>query len=67
MSFEFKGAIVARDFILKNGGEEDLADGVCEVLYKAVFLNQSFANCRNLIKRIFQGYYSASRHLRPRR
>lgn len=31
MSFEFKGAIVARDFILQNGGEEDLADAVCEV------------------------------------
>ena len=31
MSFEFKGAIVARDFILKHGGEEDLADAVCEV------------------------------------
>ena len=31
MSFEFKGGIIAREFILMNGGEEDLADGVCEV------------------------------------
>ena len=31
MSFEFKGAIVAREFILEHGGEEDLADAVCEV------------------------------------
>jgi cyanamide hydratase len=32
MSFEFKGAIVAREFILEHGGAEDLADGVCEVI-----------------------------------
>lgn len=31
LSFEFKGAIVAREFILEHGGEEDLADAVCEV------------------------------------
>lgn len=31
MSFEFKGAIVAREFILEHGGEEDLADAICEV------------------------------------
>ena len=31
MSFEFKGGIVAREFILEHGGEEDLADAVCEV------------------------------------
>ena len=31
MSFEFKGAIVAREFILQHGGEEDLADAICEV------------------------------------
>ena len=33
MSFEFKGAIVAREFILEHGGDEDLADGVCEVFH----------------------------------
>lgn len=33
MSFEFKGAIVAREFILQHGGVEDLADAVCEVRY----------------------------------
>lgn len=31
MSFEFKGAIVAREFIMEHGGNEDLADAVCEV------------------------------------
>lgn len=31
MSFEFKGAIVAREFILAHGGDEDLADAICEV------------------------------------
>lgn len=31
MSFEFKGAIVAREFILNHGGDEDIADGICEV------------------------------------
>lgn len=31
LSFEFKGGIVARDFILQHGGAEDLADAVCEV------------------------------------
>lgn len=30
MSFEFKGGIVGRDFILKHGGVEDQADSVCE-------------------------------------
>lgn len=35
MSFEFKGAVIARDFILQNGGEEDLADAVCEVRSQA--------------------------------
>ncbi|KAF8589204.1 cyanamide hydratase [Ramaria rubella] len=34
MSFEFKGAIVAREFILEHGGEEDLADGVCEAVIR---------------------------------
>ena len=37
MSFEFKGAIVAREFILEHGGEEDLADAVCEVRRWAVW------------------------------
>lgn len=31
MSFEFKGAIVAREFLLGHGADADLADGVCEV------------------------------------
>lgn len=34
MSFEFKGAIVARDIILANGGIEDQADGVCETIIR---------------------------------
>ncbi|CAL1698239.1 unnamed protein product [Somion occarium] len=34
MSFEFKGAIVARDLILAQGGPEDQADGVCEALVR---------------------------------
>lgn len=34
MSFEFKGGIIAREFVLKNGGEEDLADAVCEAVIR---------------------------------
>ncbi|KAK7053525.1 cyanamide hydratase [Favolaschia claudopus] len=34
MSFEFKGAIVARDLILKLGGVEDQADSVCEAIVR---------------------------------
>jgi len=34
MSFEFKGAIVAREVILKHGGVEDQADGVCEAIVR---------------------------------
>jgi cyanamide hydratase len=34
MSFEFKGAIVARDLILARGGPEDQADGVCEAIVR---------------------------------
>lgn len=34
MSFEFKGGIVAREFILEHGGEEDLADAVCEAVIR---------------------------------
>ena len=34
MSFEFKGAIVARDLILEHGGPEDQADSVCEVIVR---------------------------------
>jgi len=34
ISFEFKGGIVARDFILKHGGEEDLADSICEAVIR---------------------------------
>ena len=32
MSFEFKGAIVACEFILQHGGEEDLADAICKAV-----------------------------------
>ncbi|KIP01260.1 hypothetical protein PHLGIDRAFT_113164 [Phlebiopsis gigantea 11061_1 CR5-6] len=41
MSFEFKGAIVAREFILEHGGEEDLADAVCEAVirHQDIFVN----------------------------
>lgn len=34
MSFEFKGAIVARDLILQAQGPEDQADGVCEAIVR---------------------------------
>ncbi|KAF7328715.1 Cyanamide hydratase [Mycena venus] len=34
MSFEFKGAIVARDLILQLGGVEDQADSVCEAIVR---------------------------------
>ena len=31
LSFEFKGGLVAREFILEHGGEEDLADALSPV------------------------------------
>ncbi|KAJ7161043.1 hypothetical protein C8R46DRAFT_358637 [Mycena filopes] len=34
MSFEFKGAIVARDLILQLGGVEDQADSVCDAIVR---------------------------------
>ncbi|KIY61293.1 hypothetical protein CYLTODRAFT_339672, partial [Cylindrobasidium torrendii FP15055 ss-10] len=34
MSFEFKGAIVARDLILQMGGIEDQADSVCDAIIR---------------------------------
>ncbi|KAG6910385.1 hypothetical protein DXG01_011100 [Tephrocybe rancida] len=34
LSFEFKGAIVARDLILKVGGVEDQADSVCDAIVR---------------------------------
>ncbi|OSC96401.1 cyanamide hydratase [Trametes coccinea BRFM310] len=34
MSFEFKGAIVARDLILSLGGPEPEADGVCDAIIR---------------------------------
>ncbi|THV03503.1 cyanamide hydratase [Dendrothele bispora CBS 962.96] len=34
MSFEFKGAIVARDLILSEGGVEDQADSVCDAIVR---------------------------------
>jgi len=34
MSFEFKGAIVARDLILSLGGVEDQADSVCDAIIR---------------------------------
>ncbi|KZT09145.1 cyanamide hydratase [Laetiporus sulphureus 93-53] len=34
MSFEFKGAIVARDLILQQGGPEDQADSVCDAIIR---------------------------------
>lgn len=34
MSFEFKGAIVARDLILQLGGAEDQADSVCDAIIR---------------------------------
>ncbi|KZT32781.1 cyanamide hydratase [Sistotremastrum suecicum HHB10207 ss-3] len=34
MSFEFKGGIVARDFLIQNGAPEDQADAVCEAIIR---------------------------------
>ncbi|KAG6810521.1 hypothetical protein H0H92_011467 [Tricholoma furcatifolium] len=34
LSFEFKGAIIARDLILKVGGVEDQADSVCDAIVR---------------------------------
>ncbi|KAG6879776.1 hypothetical protein C0992_011821 [Termitomyces sp. T32_za158] len=34
LSFEFKGAIVARDLILQVGGVEDQADSVCDAIVR---------------------------------
>jgi len=34
MSFEFKGAIVARELILSKGGAEDQADSVCDAIIR---------------------------------
>ena len=41
MSFEFKGAIVARDLILSAGGVEDQADSVCDAIirHQDIFVN----------------------------
>lgn len=41
MSFEFKGAIVARQLVLDNGGKEDMADGICEAIvrHQDIFVN----------------------------
>jgi cyanamide hydratase len=34
MSFEFKGGIVARDFLITNGASEEQADSVCEAIIR---------------------------------
>ena len=34
MSFEFKGAIIARDLIISKGGHGDQADSVCEAIVR---------------------------------
>ncbi|KAG6899218.1 hypothetical protein C0993_012185 [Termitomyces sp. T159_Od127] len=34
LSFEFKGAIIARDLILQVGGVEDQADSVCDAIIR---------------------------------
>jgi cyanamide hydratase len=34
MSFEFKGAIVARDLLLEKGSPEDQADSVCDAIIR---------------------------------
>jgi cyanamide hydratase len=41
MSFEFKGAIVARDLILSLGGVEDQADSVCDAIIRHQVSDQS--------------------------
>jgi hypothetical protein len=42
LSFEFKGGILAREFILNHGGKEDLADAICEVRF--IFQRKSGPN-----------------------
>ena len=41
MSFEFKGAIIARDLILSLGGVEPAADSVCDAIirHQDIFVN----------------------------
>lgn len=41
LSFEFKGAIVARNLILSAGGVEDQADSVCDAIirHQDIFVN----------------------------
>ncbi|KAF8644021.1 hypothetical protein AX16_008737 [Volvariella volvacea WC 439] len=34
LSFEFKGAIIARDLVLKHGGVEDQADSICDAIVR---------------------------------
>jgi cyanamide hydratase len=34
MSFEFKGGIVAREFLLQNGAPEEQADAICEAVIR---------------------------------
>jgi cyanamide hydratase len=34
MSFEFKGGITARDFLIQNGAPEEQADQVCETIIR---------------------------------
>ena len=34
MSFEFKGGIVGREFLIKNGAPEDQADQICETVIR---------------------------------
>jgi hypothetical protein len=46
MSFEFKGAIVARELILNHGGVEDQADSVCDAIIRHQVGDQ-FELCHN--------------------
>lgn len=47
MSFEFKGAIVARDLLLKLGGVEDQADSICDAIirHQDIFVKGYVRHC----------------------
>lgn len=50
LSFEFKGAIVARDLLLHLGSVEDQADSVCDAIvrHQDIFVKGSAGPCANV-------------------
>jgi hypothetical protein len=51
MSFEFKGAIIARDLILKLDGPEDQADSICDAIirHQDIFVKGYVLNLLSLL------------------